>query len=112
MNTNALEVKINAVQILKNLARNLGTSIFDYAEEISKLMIQKLLTDPFAMTIRKEAAKCMRFLIGACKEKPDHQKTLFIMTYTVLMEELEKRRTRNEFDQINGILKEIYKMLN
>jgi len=30
MNTNALEVKINAIQILKNLAKNLGTAIFDF----------------------------------------------------------------------------------
>lgn len=111
MNTNALEVKINAVQILKNLARNLEGAIFEFVEDISKVIIEKLLTDPFAMTIRKESAKCMRFLIGACKDKPDHQRALFIMTYTRLMEELEKRKTRNEYDQINGILKEIFKML-
>lgn len=74
-------------------------------------MIEKTLCDPFAMTIRKESAKCMRFCIAACKEKPEHQRALFIMTYVRLVEELDKRQKRQEFDQINGILKELYKML-
>jgi len=39
MNTNALEVKINAVQILKNLARNLGVTMFEFTEDIAKLCI-------------------------------------------------------------------------
>ena len=81
MNTTALEVKINAVQILKTLARNLGTSLFEYVEDIGKLCIEKLLNDPYAMTIRKESAKLMRFLIGACKDYPDKQRALFIMEY-------------------------------
>ena len=110
MNTNALEVKINAIQILKNLARNLGVHIFDQVEDIAKLCIEKLLTDPFAMTIRKESAKCMRFCIQACADHPEKQKALFIMTYVRLVEEMEKRKTRSEFDQMNSILKEIYKM--
>jgi len=71
MNTNALEVKINAIEILKNLARNLGTSIFDHVEDIAKLCIGKLLQDKFAQTIRKQSAKCMRFLIAACAEHPE-----------------------------------------
>lgn len=92
MNTNALEVKINAVQILKNLARNLETSIADYVEQIAKVMIEQLLTDPYAQTLRKESAKCMRFCIGACKLNPAPQRALFIMTYAKMMEELENRR--------------------
>jgi hypothetical protein len=70
MNTNALEVKINAVQILKNLTRNLESSISDHVEPIAKVMIEQLLTDPYAQTIRKESAKCMRFCIAACKNTP------------------------------------------
>lgn len=111
MNTTALEVKINAVQIMKTLARNLGTTLFDYVEDISKLCIESLLTDQFAMTIRKESAKLMRFLIGACKDYPDKQRALFIMAYARQMEELEKRKSRQEFEQVNSILKEIYKQL-
>lgn len=110
MNTYALEVKINAVQILKNLARNLGVHIFEYIEDIAKVCIEKLLEDPFAQTLRKESAKVMRFCIGACKEHPEKQKALFIMTYIRLMTELEKRKPRGEFEQVNFILKMLYKM--
>ena len=53
----------------------------------------------------------MRFCIAACEEHPDKQKALYIMTYVKLMEELEKRKGRKEFDMINAILKEIYKQL-
>ena len=62
--------------------------------------------------IRKESAKCMRFCIGACKDHPDKQRTLFIMTYVCMMEELEKRRQKEEWEQVNTILKELYKMTN
>ena len=111
MNTNALEVKINAVQILKNLTRNLETAISEHVEPIAKVMIEQLLTDPYAQTIRRESAKCMRFCIAACKLTPAPQRALFIMTYAKMMEELERRRVREEYDQMNTIMKEIAKML-
>jgi len=98
MNTSALEIKINAVQILKTLTRNLESSISEYVEPIAKVMIEQLLTDPYAQTLRKESAKCMRFCIAACKNTPAPQKALFIMTYAKMMEELETRRCREEFD--------------
>jgi hypothetical protein len=91
--------------------RNLESSISDYVEPIAKVMIEQLLTDPYAQTIRKESAKCMRFCIAACKLTPAPQKALFIMTYAKMMEELETRRCREEFDQMNTIMKEIAKML-
>jgi hypothetical protein len=53
----------------------------------------------------------MRFCIAACEQYPEKQKALYIMTYIKIMEELEKRKTRKEFDMINAILKEIYKQL-
>jgi hypothetical protein len=53
MNTNALEVKINAVEILKNLARNLGTAFFDYVEDVAKICIEKLLNDQYSYVLRK-----------------------------------------------------------
>lgn len=71
MNTDALEVKINSITILKNLARNLGVHFFEYVEDVAKLCLEKMINDPFAMSIRKESAKCMKFCIRACKEQPD-----------------------------------------
>ena len=53
----------------------------------------------------------MRHLIGACKNYPDKQRTLFIMSYVQLVPELEKRKMRQEFEQVNRILKQIYKYL-
>ena len=43
MNTSALEVKINAVQILKTLARNLGTSFYEHVEDVAKVCLEKLI---------------------------------------------------------------------
>ena len=85
--------------------------IQEYIEPIAELCLKTLITDPFSMLIRRESAKCMRFCIDACKEHTDKQQALFIMTYARLMEELAKRKDRKEFDQVNGILKEIHKML-
>lgn len=48
MNTNALEVKINAVQILKNLARNLDITFYEYVEDVAKVCIEQLIDDPYA----------------------------------------------------------------
>lgn len=39
MNTDVLEVKINSIQILKNLARNLTVHFFDYVEDVAKLCL-------------------------------------------------------------------------
>jgi len=111
MNTNALEIKINAIQILKNLARNMEVHMFEYVEEIAKLCLEKCLTDKFTQTVRKESGKLMRFLIAACKEHPDKQRTLYIMTYAILIEELEARIKRKEFDQVVAILKELSKQI-
>ena len=111
MNTNALEVKINAVQILKNLARNLDITFYEYVEDVAKVCIEQLIDDPYAQTVRKESAKCMRFLIAACREHPERQKALFIITYAKLMVELEKRKVKKEFDLVNVILKEVFKQL-
>ena len=111
MNTNVLEVKINAIQILKNLARNLGKNFFGHVEDVAQVCITKLLQDPYSYMIRKESAKCMRFCIAACEDYPDKQKALYIMTYMKLMEELDKRVQRKEFDMINAILKELFKQL-
>ncbi len=32
LNTNALEAKINSVQVIKELVKNLGTSFYEYIE--------------------------------------------------------------------------------
>jgi len=71
INTSALEVKSNAVEILKNIARNMGTSFFEYVEDVAKVCLEKLIRDTISSQVRKHAAKLMRFLIIACKENPE-----------------------------------------
>jgi len=81
INTGAMEVKSNAIEILKNITRNLGTSFYDYVEDTATIVITSLLRDDLAYGTRKQSAKLMRFLIGACKDYPEKQKALFIMAY-------------------------------
>jgi hypothetical protein len=81
---------------------------YDHVEDVGKVMVE-LIKDPYAHTLRKESAKCMRFCIAACKDHPDRMKALFIITYQELMYELEKRKVKSEFDSMNVILKEIFK---
>lgn len=45
INTSALEVKSNAVEILKNIVRNMGTSFFEYVEDVAKVCLEKLVRD-------------------------------------------------------------------
>jgi hypothetical protein len=89
----------------------LGTTFYEHVDAVAKVCLEKLIQDPYAHTLRKESAKCMRFCIAACKEHPERQKALFILTYAQLMLELEKRKVKAEFDSVNMILKEIYKQL-
>ena len=53
MNTFALEVKTNAIKIMKSLARNLGTSFFDYVEDVAKVCLEEIIGDPFDENLRK-----------------------------------------------------------
>lgn len=109
INTSALDIKINAVEILKNISRNMGTSFFEYVEDVAKVCLEKLIRDPISHHVRKQSAKCMRFLIAACKDHPDKQRALFIMSYIKMTDELEVRRQREDFEMMNALIKEINK---
>ena len=63
MNTHALENKINAIQIIQNLAANLGPSFFDFVEPVANIIVSQLLAFNYARAVRKEAAKCLPFLL-------------------------------------------------
>ena len=53
INTSSLEVKTQAVEILKNITRNLGTSFFDYVEDVAKVCLEELICDPLTSQIRR-----------------------------------------------------------
>ena len=66
LNTNALENKINAIGIVKNLAQNLGTGFFEYVESIAQLVASELLAYQFSRQVRKDSCKIIIYLMGAC----------------------------------------------
>jgi len=44
LNTNALENKIHATEIVKNLASSLGTGFFEQVEPVTEVVVSELLT--------------------------------------------------------------------
>lgn len=109
LRTSAIEIKLNAIEIIKNLARNMGKAFHEHVNPVAKICLEKLMCDRHDEDIRKQAAKAMRFCIAACKGNDEHQKQLFGMSFMRLMDELEIRK--GDFDQTNMILKELYKQL-
>ena len=57
-----MEVKSNAVKIMKSLARNLGTSFSDYVEDVATVCLEENIHDPFDDNLRKHTAKTLRYL--------------------------------------------------
>ena len=68
MNTNALENKINALQIIKNIALNLGNSFFEQVEPVAQLITSELLTYTYSRAVRKEATQTLVYLLNACQD--------------------------------------------
>jgi hypothetical protein len=66
MNTTALENKINAINIVKNLASSLGTGFFEYVEQVATLIKEQLLQYPYSKAVRKAAAQTVVILLNAC----------------------------------------------
>ena len=65
MNTNALENKINALKIVKNLAQSLGTGFFEQVEPVLKI-VGELLSYTYSKAVRKGACQIVVYLINAC----------------------------------------------
>ena len=111
MDTFALESKIQAITVCKDIARNMGTSFYEHVEDVAEICLSKLMRDRIAMTVRAQSSKLMRFCVASCEDHPERQRALFIMSYMVLMEELDFYVPKNNFDAINKVLKEIHKHL-
>lgn len=70
MNTSAMELKLNAIKILKTLARNLGSSMQEQVLAIVESCILGALNDPYSIEIRQESTMCLTQLVAACSEQP------------------------------------------
>ena len=66
MNTNALENKINAVEIIKNLSQSLGHGFFEWVEPVAQLIFKELFAYSYSKAVRKGAAKTLVFLLNSC----------------------------------------------
>ena len=70
MNTSALEMKIGAVQIIKSLNMSLGTNFRAMLPLVTDTMVD-LLDYRFSISLRKEVADSIQYLIGACSSKEE-----------------------------------------
>ena len=68
MNTNALENKINALQIIKNLASSLGTGFFEMVEPVVQLIVSELFSYTYSKQVRKTAVQTIGYLLHSCPE--------------------------------------------
>jgi hypothetical protein len=53
LHTSSLEIKINAIEIIKNLARNMGKAFHDHVNPVAKVCLEKLMCDRYDEDIRK-----------------------------------------------------------
>lgn len=74
LNTNALEAKINSVQVIRELAKNLGTSFYQYIEPTWSV-IQQVFSYQYSKNVREGVWETCQYLVEDC---PDHStKTAF-----------------------------------
>lgn len=106
MNTNALESKINALEIINNLAANLGPAFFDYVELVANLLNSQLLTYSYSRAIRKLAVKTIKNLLMACSDS-NQMKALFNLLYPTLKTTIEEKLTKTDFADLRYLLKEL-----
>jgi len=89
MNTNALENKINAIGIIKNLAQSLGTGFFEQVETVANLIKGELLDYTYSKAVRKAACQTVVHLLGACNDS-NQMKALFNHIYPAYKARIEK----------------------
>lgn len=66
MNTNALENKINAIGIIKNLSQSLGNGFFEFVEQVANIIKTELLDYTYSKAVRKAATQTVVFLLNSC----------------------------------------------
>lgn len=89
MNTNALESKINSLQIIHNLAQSLGSSFFDYIEPVVQLLTSHLFGCTYSIAVRKLTVKILKHLLGATVDS-NQMTALFVHFYPLFKAQIEK----------------------
>lgn len=108
LNTNALENKINAIQIIKNLAQSLGTGFFEQVEPVTQLILKELLTYQYAKAVRKAATQTLVFLLNSCQDS-NQMKALFNHIYPAFKARIENRMEKYDFGELRFLMRELQK---
>ena len=108
LNTHALENKIHATDIVKNLASSLGTGFFEQIEPVAQVLVSELLTYTYSREIRKKSSQLMVFLIHSCLDS-NQMKALFNALYPTVKARLENRLSKLDFGELRFLLKEFKK---
>lgn len=110
MNTNALENKINAIQIIKNLASSLGNGFFEQVEPVAYMILNELLDYAYSKAVRKAATQTLVFLLNSCEDSTK-MKALFNYIYPYFKARIEKVVKKYDFNELRYILKEFQKCI-
>lgn len=65
LNTNALEAKINSVQVIKELVKNLGTTFYEYIEP-TWTQLKNVFAYQYSKNVRENVWETCQYLIEAC----------------------------------------------
>ena len=106
LNTSALENKIQAVQVIKELANNLGKSFFPYVEPLWAIY-KDLFQYKYSKAIRTSVREGTQFLIKACPDEATQSQmiqTVYPVYHECIKSELEKGAWEELMDVINEFL--------
>jgi len=68
INTNVLQNKTSAVQIIKSIADSLGPAFFDWVDPMATLIVENLMVDHTSSQIRKTSTKILPVLMKCLSE--------------------------------------------
>ncbi|CAI2376389.1 unnamed protein product [Moneuplotes crassus] len=106
LNTNALETKINSVQVLRALAENLKATFFPFVEKTYEVL-SELFEYKYSKAVRLCSVECCQYLIEACTDatmKEQIMGAMHIKFETGIQSSLKK----SDSEEIVVFLKEYY----
>lgn len=102
LNTNALEAKINAVQVIKELSKNLGTYFYDYIEPTWGA-ISAFFDYKYSKAVRENIWETCEYLIDACPEEAT-KAALYKNMFPFFKSRIEEYNTKSDYENLTNIL--------
>lgn len=110
MNTHALEAKINAINIIGNVAMALGKNFKDYLETVSQLCVTELIHDKLSSSVRKSSTKLCAVLLDCCADKEQQIKLLHVFLPHIA-QEITDQVSKENFRNVKWLTKELQRCL-